>query len=123
MTQTMQEYAKLKKMKAQQEADFKEWNRQVDARLKELLPTVCEEIQASGNKSFHLHDCQLSLSEKAIATAKTDDFTAWLKEDPERLKYATVKPRQREIDAYVKEHGEPPSEIIKYERYTEVICK
>lgn len=120
IVQTGQKYVEIKNQITETEANFKKWKSETEAQLSLLAQDILTHMQETNQKSLHISSGMFGTTTKSQASAtSTAEFTSWLKEDPQNLDYATIKPRQEAIKKYVETNGEPPTGI-KYERTTEL---
>lgn len=117
LQQKAERYALLKTTLDAKKSEFESWQKQVEAEMNTLAIDIITEMEQQGEKTMHVTSGRFSTQTKSfVSVSSTEVFTEWLKQDSERLKFATIKPRSREIESYVKQHGEPPAEMINYER-------
>lgn len=115
--QQAERYALLKTTLDKKQAEFDLWKKQIEAEMSQLSSEIINSMDESGNKTLHVTLGRFTTQTKTfVSVSSTELFTDWIRNDPERIKYATIKPRSREVEAYVKQFGQPPAEMINYER-------
>ncbi len=115
--QQAERYALLKTTLDTKQTEFDAWKKQVEAEMSTLATEIIISMETQGEKTLHVTSGRFSTQTKTfVSVSSTELFTEWLKQDAERLKFATIKPRSREIETYVKQNGAPPAEMINYER-------
>lgn len=120
IVQLGQKYVDIKNQLTETESKFKSWKSDTEATLLELSEKILAHMQETGQKSLHVSTGMFGTTTKSQASAtNTAEFTTWLKEDPQNLDCAVIKPRQDAIKKFVELNGEPPVGI-KYERTTEL---
>ena len=113
-------YAQQRLLVDTKEAEFKVWKAKLDSSLGALNAEILKRLQAENKTKLETAAGRFNITTKYhISTSKMEDFTTWLKEDPSRLDYATVKPRSAAIKTYVNENGEAPSGV-SYDRLFEI---
>lgn len=114
------QYAATRQSLETKEAEFKKWKAAMEQRLDSLSHLIMKHMDDTNQKTLHTAQGAFGTQVKGRASStSTADFTQWLEQDPARLQYATIKPRQDAVKRFVTETGDTPPGI-SYEQIKEI---
>jgi hypothetical protein len=114
------EFATAKQLLESKEAEFKKWKSAMESRLDSLAQTIMKHMEDTNQKTLPTAQGTFGTQVKGRASStSTAEFTTWLEQNPTRLQYATIKPRQDAIKKFVTETGDTPPGI-SYEQIKEI---
>jgi len=111
--------ASLEKAEEGYKAYKKEWEEHLSATEKEILTHMSEH----NLEKIEAHNGTFRVATNAyVSVSNTATFTQWLKQDIERLQYATIKARSLAVKKYVEEKGVAP-DGVKHEKIKEILFR